>query len=330
MRVLLTGASGFLGRHVLGALTRRGFETVCAGRRRPACEPTAEFIEIDLLATQDFTTLAEASAADALLHLAWYTEHGTYWTSPLNDLWADASVRLVDAFCATGGRRVVVAGTCAEYDWSSGCCREDRTPVAPVTRYGAAKDAARRAIMATCERRQAGCAWARVFLPFGAGEHPRRLIPSLIEALKGKRPPFGINAAARRDFLHAADVAEAFCALLRSEAHGVYNICSGETERLEHIVRMLAAFTDATPRAILDLPSERPNDPPLIAGDNTKLKLLGWRPELSFVQRLEQTAGSGPDTAVAIGIVKDETDCRRHTRAEGTPGPVPIAPFQAE
>lgn len=289
MRLLLTGASGFLGRYVLESLQRHGIETVTLGRHRAPDNAFADFIEADLLADSDFTLLVKESAATHLLHLAWYTEHGKYWTSPLNLRWVEATTRLVEAFCAAGGQQVVAAGTCAEYDWSYGYCREDSTPLNPATLYGTTKDATRRLVMAVCAQHHLPCAWGRVFLPFGAGEASQRLIPSLIEVFQGKRPAFGLNTAAERDFLHASDVAEGFVALLCSGATGAYNISSGQPVQLGELVSELARLAKADPQVVLNLATEHPSDPRLLVGENLKLKTLGWQPALSLTQGLERT-----------------------------------------
>jgi len=289
MRVLLTGASGFLGRYVLEGLRQQGIETVVLGRRRAPESSFANFIEADLLAAGDFAALVKGSAATHLLHLAWYAEHGEYWASPLNLRWVEATTRLAEAFCDAGGKQVVVAGTCAEYDWSHGYCREESTPLNPATLYGTAKDGARRLVMAVCAQHQVPCAWGRIFLPFGKGETTQRLIPSLIEVFRGKRTPFGVNATAYRDFLHASDVAEGFIALLRSGASGAYNISSGRPVQLIEVVEKLAQLLDADAQAVLGLTTERPGEPPLLVGENLKLKTLDWRPALSLAQGLERT-----------------------------------------
>lgn len=286
MRILLTGANGFLGRYVLDELNRQGIQTVIVGRR-PV--PDFDFIEADLLSSPDFAALVKESRATHLLHLAWYAEHGKYWTSPLNLRWVDATTRLVEAFCEADGQQVVVAGSCAEYDWSHGYCREDSTPLNPTTLYGAAKDATRRLIMAMCAQYQVPCAWSRVFLPFGTGESRQRLIPSLIEVFQAKRPAFEVNALAYRDFLHASDVAKGFVALLQNGASGAYNISSGQPVPLEHIVRELARLLNADPQPVLALTIEHPEAPALLVGANNKLKTLGWQPAFSLAQGLQRT-----------------------------------------
>ena len=202
---------------------------------------------------------------------------------------AEVTTRLVDAFCAAGGQQVVIAGTCAEYDWTHGYCREDSTPLNPASLYGTAKDATRRLVMAVCAQHQVPCAWGRVFLPYGSGEASQRLISSLIGVFRGKRPPFGVNAAAYRDFLHASDVAEGFIALLRSGASGAYNISTGRPVQLGDVVQELARLLNADPQAVLGLTTERSGEPPLLVGENRKLKTLGWQPALSLAQGLERT-----------------------------------------
>ena len=287
MRVLLTGASGFVGRCVLNALQHQGIEVATVGRVRS--QPSVPFIEADLLSVSDFGPLMQQVQATHLLHLAWYAEHGKYWTSPLNLRWAEATTRLVEAFCAAGGQQVVIAGTCAEYDWAHGYCREDSTPLNPATLYGTAKDATRRLVMAVCAQHQVPCAWGRIFLPYGQGESASRLIPSLIDVFRGEREPFGVNATAYRDFLHVSDVAEGFVRLLTTGASGAYNICSGEPVRLAEVVTTLASLLGADPESVLALTTERPGEPPLLVGENLKLKALGWRPALTLAQGLERT-----------------------------------------
>lgn len=291
MRVLLTGASGFIGRYALRALQHRGIEVLAVGRAPP--RTSVSFIAADLLSVTDFGPLVQQAQATHLLHLAWYAEHGKYWTSPLNLRWAEATSRLVEAFCAAGGQQVVIAGTCAEYDWAHGYCREDSTPLNPATLYGTAKDTARRLAMAVCAQHQVPCAWGRIFLPYGQGEYAGRLVPSLIQVFRDDYAPFGVNATAYRDFLHASDVADGFVQLLTTGASGAYNICSGAPVRLSEVVTTLAGLLGASPEPVIALATERMGEPPLLVGENRKLKALGWHPALTLAQGLERTLQGG-------------------------------------
>lgn len=275
MRVLLTGASGFLGRYVLRQLAQQGIDVVVVGRSRPIGYQ-GDFIETDLLRMDDGSAVAQSARATHMIHMAWYAEHGVYWSSPLNLRWLEASVRLVEAFCSAGGQKVVVAGTCAEYDWSYGYCREETTPLAPASMYGAAKDATRRVLVAICADHQVPLAWGRIFLPYGQGEDSRRLIPSLMQVFQGRRQPFGVNAMVYRDFLHADDVARGFKRLLLCDVAGSYNISSGQPMQIAEVVRQIAKAFNADSRIVLDLSTEQSGEPEMLVGDNKKLRALGW------------------------------------------------------
>ncbi len=275
MKVLLTGATGFIGRHVLAELRRQGIDTVAVGRTRPA-DYDGDFITADLLQPEAPALVIDRARATHLIHLAWYVEHGAYWTSPLNLRWLDASVRLAEAFCAAKGEKLIAAGTCAEYDWAAGYCREDSSPLVPATLYGTAKDATRRLLAAVCAAADVSFAWGRLFMPYGEGEDERRLIPSLIAVFEGRREPFGVNGAAYRDLLHVNDVARAFASLLRPEASGDYNISSGQPTRIADVVLRIAEALGGDARRVLDLAPARLGDPKILFGDNLKLRSLGW------------------------------------------------------
>ena len=122
-KILLTGASGFLGRHILCRLQNLGHDVVVVGRSRPTQGFDGDWRAVDLLDTPNLQAALRGLGASHLLHLAWYTEHGRYWSSSENLRWVDASLRLLQAFAAQGGRHALLAGSCAEYDWSHGWLR---------------------------------------------------------------------------------------------------------------------------------------------------------------------------------------------------------------
>ena len=117
----------------------------------------------DLLAPGLAEALVREVRPTHLLHLAWYAEHHAYWTAPQNLDWVGASLRLVRAFAEQGGTRAVLAGTCAEYDWTQGVCVEGATPIRPRGLYGVAKDAVRRVVEAFAAGAGLSAAWGRIF-----------------------------------------------------------------------------------------------------------------------------------------------------------------------
>ena len=282
MKVLITGASGFIGRHVLKCLQNSNIDVVLAGRNIPAGF-LGDFIKADLLELSDFKNLVSKANASHLIHLAWYAEHGSYWSSSLNLRWVEASIKLTEAFCASGGQHIVAAGTCAEYDWSYGYCIEEKTPLIPATLYGTSKDATRRLLMAICANHKVTCSWGRIFMPYGPGEDSRRLIPSLNNVFNLKQPPFAVGSYSFRDLLHVQDVASGFMSLLTSRAHGEFNICSGIPTQISEVINLLARAQNQDPRIMFEHSVSRIGEPHMIVGENKKLALLGW----SVKHRLE-------------------------------------------
>ncbi len=288
MRLLLTGASGFLGRHVLGLLRQHGVAVWTLGRSCPPGQSAAMHISCDLLAGADLAEPLRQLVPSHLLHLAWVTDHDSYQTSARNADWARATEQLARAFCDAGGRHLVVAGSCAEYDWSNGWCDEDTTAIVPATAYGAAKDATRQSLQNLCAGRGVRLAWARVFFTFGAGQSGRRLIPSLVAALRGTRDAFKVQSLQRRDFVAAQDVAQAFETLLHAPAAGCYNISSAMPVAVGDLVRTLARLLEADPRPLLALAANDATAPALVAGDNRRLRALGWCGPTGLVDSLAQ------------------------------------------
>ena len=285
MKILLTGATGFIGQYVAESLINKGIDFVTIGRRVP--NTNKQHISADLLLTDSFDQILKTAQASHLIHLAWFAEHGKYWSSPLNDKWVKATTQLIEAFCKSGGQGVTVAGTCAEYDWSFGYCREQITPVNPKTLYGLAKDKTRKLAMSVCEQNNVACSWGRIFYPYGIGEQSQRLIPSLISAFRGEKSPFGVNSNEYRDLIYVHDVAEAFICLLFSGQSGVFNVCSGKPVQISDVVYKIAKLLDSNPRNILDLTTERSGEPNLLVGENLKLKSLGWKSKYTLDTGLE-------------------------------------------
>jgi nucleoside-diphosphate-sugar epimerase len=146
-RIVVTGATGFIGSHVLAHLRRRNFLIHALGRHPPK-DRDVVFHPTDLLDPRQVDNSLRTAGATHLLHLAWYAEPGLYWRSPKNLDWVAASLHLAQSFAANGGQRAVFAGTCAEYEWGSGRFNEFAAPCAPATLYGVSKDALRRLVAA--------------------------------------------------------------------------------------------------------------------------------------------------------------------------------------
>lgn len=284
MRILITGASGFIGTKILEKLQTDSVDFVTIGRSEVA---HSNHISADLLRVDNYGDIIREAGATHLLHLSWYTEHSTYWAHQLNFDWIRASACLIEAFCRGGGKHVTVSGTCAEYDWNYGYLWEDLTPANPRSIYGISKDATRRLCQQICLREKVPLAWARLFFPYGKGEPNTRLLPSVADVLKGEKSPFGVNINSYRDFLHVTDVANALVHVARYQFNGCVNISSGEPVKLGYVIKLLAELMSVSCDSIVELPPARPDDPTMLVGNNNKLSDIGWRKSVSFSKGLE-------------------------------------------
>src|SRR5260370_32135141 len=176
-RILVTGATGFIGGHAVEVLRQRRVEVLGIGH------------EVDLLSAPNHVArvLRQFRPTD-LLHLAWYAAPGDCWTSIENYRWAAATIELARCFAESGGRRIVGAGSCIEYDDGAGLRRESETPLRPKWPYGVCKDAARRLLESFAGGSGLSFAWGRVFYVYGPRERPDRLVTSVVQALLAGAP----------------------------------------------------------------------------------------------------------------------------------------------
>jgi nucleoside-diphosphate-sugar epimerase len=285
---MLTGATGFVGQSVLTALVEAGDEVLAVARRPGPDLADVTWCEADLLAGPE---LVGAVAPEILIHLAWYAEHGEFWSSIENVRWVEASLALLRAFAEAGGRRVVMAGTCAEYEWGGEQdLNEDESPLAPRTLYGVCKDALRRVAGAYASETALELAWGRLFFLYGPREHPARLMPDVIRALlAGERAATSAGAQVR-DFMHVQDAAAALVAVAHSDVTGPVNIASGRATPVAEVLDLIGALTGAA--QLIDR-GARPMsalEPARIVADVRRLEHeVGFHPAVSLSEGLAAT-----------------------------------------
>lgn len=291
-RVLVTGASGFIGLNCLPLLKQLGYEIhAVSGSRAIQSEDSAiKWHSADLLHQSDITLLLQKVKPTHLLHLAWYAIPGKFWTAHENLDWVIATIGLMRAFYDQGGQRAVMAGSCAEYDWNFDFCSEASTPCRPTTLYGACKYSAQLLFNALSSQVGISGAWGRVFFLYGPGEHSSRLVPHVITSLMHGEPARCTHGEQVRDFMHVEDVAAAFVALLDSNVKGVVNIASGEPLRLKD---MICEIADQLGRhKLVRLGAIQPSsaDPPRLVADITRLRHeVGFRPVYNMSEGIAQT-----------------------------------------
>jgi nucleoside-diphosphate-sugar epimerase len=299
--VLVSGAGGFIGRWSVPRLIASGYEVHavlgrCAGREPPEQLRGAEVHCADLLQPKSVQTMMALVKATHLLHFAWMATPGVYWTSPENYRWLAASQHLLQCFRDSGGVRAVMAGSCAEYDWSRvGVCDERTSPLADDgsatrTPYAECKIAMQKALERFGSDQGIATAWGRIFFQFGPEEHQDRLVASVIVSLLSGREALCTHGRQIRSFLHVADVGSAFAALLDGDAVGPVNIGSGDRTSIAELLGQIALQIGRPELLRLGARSAPPSEPPLLVPEVQRLcHEVGWRPQFNLSDGIADT-----------------------------------------
>jgi nucleoside-diphosphate-sugar epimerase len=288
VKVLVTGAAGFIGSHIARQLVREGHEVHALVRpqtdlwRIEDIRDSLRVVQGDLL---DPSFILHSPSFEACIHLAWYVEPGKYLHSPLNKDWVEASLRLARHLKDTGCRRFLAAGTCFEYATSKPP-QSESTPTTPSTVYVQSKLELFRALQSI----GMDFAWVRFFYQYGPYEDPRRLMPVIINLLRRGEEAKLVPGDRIRDYLHIEDVASAVCAVAQSQLTGPVNIGSGVLVTVRDIALKIGELLDRVDLIKLGALPWSPTEPMHLLADNTKLREgTGWKPRYDLEAGLRQT-----------------------------------------
>lgn len=273
-RVLVTGLSGHIGRYCLPILLDKGYQVIGCGREEAAkfVPKQVEWQKIDLLDLAATQKMVRNVRPSHLLNLAWYTEHGKFYNSPINLRWVEVGTTLLRAFAESGGNRFVGAGTCAEYDWNYPLLSEATTPRQAGTPFGEFKNALFELSNTYASLSDISFAWGRVFFVYGPNELPSKLVTSVIHSLlKGASARCSLGTQIR-DFSHVQDIAAAFVGLLESNSAGAFNIASGTSVKVSEIIETIGDIMERSDLIELGAVPMAENDPPEISADVRRLR----------------------------------------------------------
>ena len=290
-RLLVTGASGFIGRHALITLREYDFEVHATSlHQQPEHTNRIRWHHVDLLDSGAIEKLVSAVRPTHLLHLAWYAAPHDYSESAQNLGWCEASIHLLGQFAKHAGERAVFAGSCFEYDLRYGFCSEDTTPCTPATLYGTCKNALQQVVSSFSARAGLSTAWGRLFYLYGPYENPQRLVPSVVRSLLRGQCARCTHGRQVRDFLHVEDAASAFVSLLCSDVNGIINIGSGQPVTVKRLIELAADLLGRRGLLRLGTRPMGPDEPYVVVADNRRMRsATGWNPRFSLEEGLRYT-----------------------------------------
>jgi nucleoside-diphosphate-sugar epimerase len=294
VRVLITGAAGFVGSHLARRCLRAGWET--AALVRPGADlwrlsdlTSLTLVEANLEPSDSLRQKLAAVSPEICIHAAWHVPPGRYLHAPENLDSVAASAALLRALAPTGCRRIVFVGSCAEYAAAASCV-DETSPIGPATLYGACKQVVSIMVEHFVRQRGGTGVMARVFNPYGPQEQPSRLVPSVIAALCEDRPCPLTPGDQIRDFLHVEDAADALWTVAGGSLEGPVNISSGVPVSVAEVAGEIARLLGRPELLQLGARSRGPDDPQWLCARRGRLhEMHGWTPRYDLTRGLQHT-----------------------------------------
>ncbi len=312
MRVLVTGATGFVGYAVAGALVDAGHQVAALARSERLLPAGVQRIDGDVLDARDVLRAVEATGAEAVCHLAALARVRDSLADPVG-YWrtnVGGTLAVLEAMTRHSGgpSRLVVASTCAVYGERAEQPISEQVPPHPTSPYGTSKLAADRAVADVAATGAIGAVSLRAFniaggVPGRPDEDESRLIPKIVAVAQGRAAELTVNGdgSVVRDFVHVVDMADAFVRAVDACQPGrwaAYNVGSGLRSTLADVIAAAESVIGTT----LPIRHNPPVDEPAtLLADSTLIRNeLGWRPERSNLPQIVRDAWHAAQGAYSV------------------------------
>lgn len=278
MKILLTGATGFIGSNIAKSLLKRGDVVYATHRTNSIFEKCILFkdninwINTDISGWKD---QIKSIQVEQLIHVAWEgieAEHRNNWDIQIRNFWLSKEYFDLAKDCDI--IKVIALGSQAEYGAYSFPVNETTLPV-PYDAYGALKTLTANYLRNLFENTNTSWYWIRIFSVFGEGENSNWLLPTVIsKLLKNESIPL-TSCEQEYNYLYIEDFLKQFLAIVQCNQNksGIYNLCNAKTISLKDLLLELADLMNASKNLLhFDSIPQRPGQNMLIAGDNSKFR----------------------------------------------------------
>ena len=270
MKVVVTGASGYIGRHVVDALIKMHHEVIAVDMINKGINTDATFLSLDIFSDDIYNKLGRP---DACIHMAW--KDGFNHASDAHMGMLSKHYAFIKNMIDGGVKYLSIMGTMHEIGYYEGCVDEN-TPTNPLSMYGIAKNALREASLLLADKSDTALMWLRAYYILGDDSNNNSIFTNITQMEhEGKASfPF-VSGKNKYDFIHVDELAKQIAtASTQSEITGIINCCSGKPVSLADKVNEFIEKNHYSLRPDYGKFPERPYDSPAIWGDNTKINLI--------------------------------------------------------
>lgn len=296
MLIVVTGAQGFLGSHLVRRLAGEGY-SVLAVDRRPQIDYPVDDVIYHVWDSSDPTSLipteCEPIGDFMLIHLAWdLRNRESSYRNQADQVSCLAGI--LDGWSSRGLRQVIVPGSAQEYGGRGGVVKEDDSAVEPLYPYGWAKRATREMASSWAQRTHAGLLWLRPFIVYGPGQAGSMLIPYAIRQARAKLAAQFSDCLQERDFVHVDDVIEAIVLGIQRQLPGIHvcNIGCGKPVRARDVIEHIGREFGSLEKFEFGVRERRLNEPNTQVADiSSAKKLLDWSPRIMWEEGINRLCG---------------------------------------